>query len=505
MTISMAEHNNHFQPTSYKRTDQTPITELPNTTTRPGIESMLMPLFQYRTSACPSAEATRNTNHDEKLDIEPSAPGGLASTGVCGNEAKSAQYAQAERPFDTTVELSGWAAVEPQIFCREIREVPGKSTTEQGEHHVTSANQITAAPILSGPQTNNGSISTPTHTPLGLGLRVNDDIFSTQSHNDHSKTEGSDAGTSVPSKANEDASSRNQGKGWKARSGIDLSGQINWDLAQIHFIDFHKFVSDTPPFLPIRNDFGSEVPGIAATKSPNSTLPSIGANIQVFNNPWHWVAVLGLYEGNPFWNTTKPYIWNPPQLGSSIFVSCATIVWDVAYDVVAGEVVNLNLNISNSSATGIVSMSQLPPWGVFSGSWGNAVLRMSQISTSVEDMSNFFALEASRLYVSSFAGQSSPRLAVRAQARDLILVTKVSKAALWTLVTSNLFYALIGIILTVFALLTTSNNVRQVQTRLSIPGLVSKLFEKPYSERSVRDNRTLFRESSGLSTSRISV
>lgn len=126
--------------------------------------------------------------------------------------------------------------------------------------------------------------------------------------------------------------------------------------------------------------------------------------------------------------------------------------------------------------------------------------------TTWQNMRDTYANGASRTALAYIGGQTSPRPAQRVQTRNTILVAKVSKASLWTLIASNIFYALVGIVLTAFAIMASTKDTRQLQTRLSISGLVAEIFEKSHSVGDFDNSEMdLFRENVGLPSSRISV
>jgi hypothetical protein len=63
----------------------------------------------------------------------------------------------------------------------------------------------------------------------------------------------------------------------------------------------------------------------------------------------------------------------------------------------------------------------------------------------------------------------------------------------------------VGILLTVIALVASRGNVKEVQARLSIFGLVADRFEGMTARLPVKDLDELFRESKGQRTSRVGV
>jgi hypothetical protein len=67
--------------------------------------------------------------------------------------------------------------------------------------------------------------------------------------------------------------------------------------------------------------------------------------------------------------------------------------------------------------------------------------------------------------------------AIAAQERESFLVARVPIAPLLTLVAASLFFVVIGYILTFVALATFGGEVREIQARLSVKGLVADRLE----------------------------
>lgn len=74
------------------------------------------------------------------------------------------------------------------------------------------------------------------------------------------------------------------------------------------------------------------------------------------------------------------------------------------------------------------------------------------------------------------------------QSRTVLFVTRVPIAPLYPLIVLNLFYVVIGALMAFIALRANplSEGVREVQTRLSVWGLVAYGFENPVTDRPVQ-------------------
>lgn len=98
-----------------------------------------------------------------------------------------------------------------------------------------------------------------------------------------------------------------------------------------------------------------------------------------------------------------------------------------------------------------------------------------------------------------------PTPALAAQERSSLLVARVPAAPLFTLVAANLLFVTLGVILTLIALSTSSGEVRDVQARLSIVGLVADRFEGMKARRGVESIDELFEERDGQRSTQVAI
>lgn len=124
-------------------------------------------------------------------------------------------------------------------------------------------------------------------------------------------------------------------------------------------------------------------------------------------------------------------------------------------------------------------------------------------SRSSQDLGNGFATVFGETLMGLAAGQMSNRTALEQQTRSTKIVAKVNKVSLWTLVGLNFAYAGLGIVFALIALFTTREGHRDVQVKLSAPGLVAELFEESYTGKPVDSTEKLFRKYDGLSSAKI--
>ena len=158
-----------------------------------------------------------------------------------------------------------------------------------------------------------------------------------------------------------------------------------------------------------------------------------------------------------------------------------------------GNVTYVEGKLSNSTTTGIVSMLTMGQWGLYNTDNGQLASELNYSVGSALEFPFEFGRGISRLLASAFATSTVPRPALSVQSRQLKVVTKVPKFAIWILILMNLMFALLGIALGISAwFLTRTMDIHQVHTRLNFTGLTAQLFEKDKSEKQVRRDRDLF-------------
>lgn len=137
-------------------------------------------------------------------------------------------------------------------------------------------------------------------------------------------------------------------------------------------------------------------------------------------------------------------------------------------------------------------------WGYADRFYTPASDEANIIPKTVKEIIDTYSRAVSRLSLIPLASQTTPQPALLVQSRGSKVVSKVPKAAVWTLVVANMLFALLALGLTLFALTTWSPDIHQLYTRLSITGLIAQLFEGSYAHRHVKDDEELFREHAGV-------
>lgn len=154
-----------------------------------------------------------------------------------------------------------------------------------------------------------------------------------------------------------------------------------------------------------------------------------------------------------------------------------SLVWDIVYTSVTSQISILNQTQSNGSVAGISSMLGTRQVGTLANIFQDEAT--GPLSRSSPD--NFirsFEVGMSKAYSYALASQLSPRPSFLVQERYVKAVTSLPVTALWFLVTANLVYALLGIIITFWASLKLTEEVGQAQDKFSVASLVNALFDR---------------------------
>jgi hypothetical protein len=230
------------------------------------------------------------------------------------------------------------------------------------------------------------------------------------------------------------------------------------------------------------------------TMSDNSTFSGVG-------NPFYF-GMAGLV--NPSTGSSRvPDTVIPTHGGTAFVLLCNTTVLEVTYNSINGTISDFQAIPSNASTANIwqsvmaytsVGISNLKQAASLAA-LGNSDQQFS------EDMASSFSKTA--LAIGSQAVEKRPVLA--SQRRFSFLAARVPAAPLYLLVGANMLVVLVGVILTVIALVASRGDVKEIQGRMSIFGLVADRFEGTTARLAVKDVDELFRESNGQRTSRIGI
>jgi hypothetical protein len=179
-------------------------------------------------------------------------------------------------------------------------------------------------------------------------------------------------------------------------------------------------------------------------------------------------------------------------------------LYDIEYDSVNQTVTRFVATASNASVANIWQ-GPMAFVDVGQANLQTAVTVAASTATDAQDLADQIALAYSKvaLGVGAQSVQRAPALA--AQERTSLLVTRLPMAALFSLVAANLLFVLVGVALTIAALATSGGEVREVQARLSIFGLVADRFEGLRASRRAEEMEDLFEERDGKGSMRVAV
>lgn len=158
-----------------------------------------------------------------------------------------------------------------------------------------------------------------------------------------------------------------------------------------------------------------------------------------------------------------------------VILLCEVEVFDLQYDVVQGNVVNMVATTSNISVANVFEPA-LEESGFGAPNIQNAFNMAAAEASSAQDLADMFSLSFSKIALSVGAGSLHTAPALAAKLRQSLLVAKVPKAPLFLLVVCNFAFVVVGIILAVAATM-SSPEAREVQSRLSIAGVVAYMFD----------------------------
>lgn len=247
--------------------------------------------------------------------------------------------------------------------------------------------------------------------------------------------------------------------------------------------------------------------GLVTTYLTNATMSSNGTEGGIQNPFYVGLAALVNQQGGGSLVQTNltpiPEIVTPVHGGISFVLLCAATVYDIQYNSINGTATQFVATASNDSTTNIWQ-GAIAYTGVGSPQLQQAA-SLATFSSSAQELADKIALAYSKiaLAIGAEAVMRTPALAV--QERSSLLVARVPAAPLFTLVVANLLFVILGVILTLVALGTSGGEVREVQARLSIVGLVADRFEGVKARRGVESMDELFEERYGQRSTRVAI
>ncbi|KAH8704336.1 hypothetical protein GQ44DRAFT_778176 [Phaeosphaeriaceae sp. PMI808] len=217
----------------------------------------------------------------------------------------------------------------------------------------------------------------------------------------------------------------------------------------------------------------------------------------VLRNPWESLVQINVDDNLAEKIGDSPYVYfDELYLASIVVLDCISTVFDIKYTAINHTITSIERTPSNSSIAGIASMTTLNMWQMFGVIGDNIASDTSYLSSSLDDVVKNYAKRVSSGYATVIAAQTTHCSALAVQLRSFIIITAVSKAAIWMLIVAHILFALLGIGLASAAFL-LSSDICQSHIRMNITGLTAHLFEGKHAERLAQSEEDLFEERDG--------
>ena len=239
-----------------------------------------------------------------------------------------------------------------------------------------------------------------------------------------------------------------------------------------------------------------------ATLSNNDTTYGV-------NNPYYFAIVSGQSAGvqntGLVGNVNDTGVFGIKDGGMGFILSCSTTLYDIEYDSINGTITRFVTTASNTS----IANAWEGPIEFIGGDPGGTSLQQTASVAIFSDTSQELADKVAATYSQTalaLGAQSVLRRPVIAvQERQSFLVSRVQAAPLYTLVAANLLFVLFGIVLAGIAIRTSGGDVREVQARLSIVGLVADRFEAYRGRDGIENMDDYFEEKEGNDSMRVAI
>jgi len=239
-----------------------------------------------------------------------------------------------------------------------------------------------------------------------------------------------------------------------------------------------------------------------ATLSNNDTTKGV-------NNPYYFAIVSGQSAGvqntGLVGNVNDTGVFGIKDGGMGFILSCSATLYDIEYDSINSTITRFVTKVSNTSVTNAWE----GPIEWISGDPGGTSLQQTAsvaiFSNTSQELADKIAATYSQTALALGAQSVLRRPALAVQERETFLVSRVQAAPLYTLVAANLLFVLFGIVLTCIAIITSGEDVREVQARLSIVGLVADRFEAHRGRNGVENLDDYFEEKEGNDSMRVAI
>ena len=259
---------------------------------------------------------------------------------------------------------------------------------------------------------------------------------------------------------------------------------------------------------------------------PFNCSPSFSGDIANFSKPYYELAFFNdsslstpltqfssgttpsLPSANPFYIGFAVYVigyshlndsqvTHPVYGGDALVLQCETTVYNFTYSLVNGSVIFVNASLAslNVSALMIEPLIEIPNYGVPNLQLGVQLADLANTSQEFADtFAGMFEQVSLGMSVAAYVNYTN----LEEQVRSSILVARVPKAPLFTLIAFNFLFVIFGLVAFTLALKSQPRLARDVQARLSVIGLVANQFEGERAGTRVSKMEDLFGEYVGV-------
>ena len=234
--------------------------------------------------------------------------------------------------------------------------------------------------------------------------------------------------------------------------------------------------------------------------------PPLNVSTNRYANPWF----AGAFGRAVFIYNSSEWIEGDPEIirfdmrlwtDEYWFVfKCDVTAYSLTYALVNHTLVSANLTLADDDVASLLRNMVQTGGGTPTLEYSSQ-LAVAQ-SSSIDEMATNFALQLDQLMLAFSANFWTPVPNLQEQTRNNMLVTRVPKAPLFTLIVLCLIFVLLGVAVTVLALTGQTPHTREVQARLNIFGVVASRFESDErNETLVTNLENVFEERDGNSRS----
>ena len=198
-----------------------------------------------------------------------------------------------------------------------------------------------------------------------------------------------------------------------------------------------------------------------------------------FVGTWAMVDTQGHIPGTPDTSAQlikDPDITTPAHGGVAWVLKCNTSVYDLVYTYKNGTITDPLFSLANATTGGLVAAPMNEDFAI---SNLETATKVASFSSSAQQLADKWANSYSQIALGLSAGVMTSKPSSIEHGRTSLLVARIPKAPLFTLVTLNLIYVIMGLGLALYAALTSdfAGGGGAMRQRLTIPGLVAECFE----------------------------